>query len=210
MAQIYAERSGSHPDQWLEMMRAETWFSAEEAVAAGIADLVVDARADRPKVLAQMNGKRFAFAGRSDAPKPKILEENMTFAKEVAKRLGLSADDLDESTVLAALDETLAEQADATEADAEELADGVENVEQPGPGEAQPEPGEHEEVSEEEAEEPGEIEQPAEEEGERPEETVTIDASTYAELKAAAEHGWAAAEEKANCLLYTSPSPRDS
>ena len=90
-----------------------------------------------------------------------------------------------------------AEQAEADEAAPEELADGVEDVEQPEPGEAQPEPGEHEEVSEEEAEEPAEVEQPAEEDGDRPEETVTIDAATYAELKAAAEHGWAAAEEKA-------------
>lgn len=36
----------------------------------------------------------------------------MTFTHEVAKRLGLSATDVDEATVLAALDETLAEQAD--------------------------------------------------------------------------------------------------
>lgn len=113
LAEIYAEKAGGTAEQWLEMMRAETWFSAQEAVDAGLADAVVDSRAGKAPVLAGATRKRFAFAGRSEAPTPRIFEEeNMTFTHEVAKRLGLSATDVDETTVLAALEETLAEQAD--------------------------------------------------------------------------------------------------
>lgn len=116
LAEIYAEKAGGTAEQWLDMMRAETWFSAQEAVDAGVADAVVDARAGKSPVLAGASRKRFAFAGRSEAPTPKILkEENMAFTSEVAKRLGLSADVVDEATVLAALEETLAEQAEGEE-----------------------------------------------------------------------------------------------
>lgn len=37
VASIYTER-GKTADEWLELMHAETWFNAEEAVAAGLAD----------------------------------------------------------------------------------------------------------------------------------------------------------------------------
>lgn len=48
----------------------------------------------------------------------------MTFLNDVAQRLGLATDDLDEKTVMAALEETLAEQA-------EEPTEGVEAVTDP-------------------------------------------------------------------------------
>jgi ATP-dependent protease ClpP protease subunit len=37
---VYAERAGGTPAQWREAMKAETWYTAEEAVAAGLADRV--------------------------------------------------------------------------------------------------------------------------------------------------------------------------
>jgi len=40
IASIYAEKSGKPAEQWRNAMRKETWFSAEEAVAAGLADHV--------------------------------------------------------------------------------------------------------------------------------------------------------------------------
>ena len=43
IAGIYAER-GQTPEHWLELMREETWFTAEEAVAAGLADEVAGER----------------------------------------------------------------------------------------------------------------------------------------------------------------------
>lgn len=40
IAQIYADRSGKPVSQWREAMRAETWYSATDAVKAGLADRV--------------------------------------------------------------------------------------------------------------------------------------------------------------------------
>lgn len=38
IASFYAERAGGTVDDWRERMRAETWFTGAEAVAAGLAD----------------------------------------------------------------------------------------------------------------------------------------------------------------------------
>lgn len=40
IASIYAERTGQPADGWRQAMRAETWYDAKEAVAAGLADTV--------------------------------------------------------------------------------------------------------------------------------------------------------------------------
>lgn len=222
LAEIYAEKAGGTPEQWLEMMRAETWFSAQEAVDAGLADAVVDSRAGKAPVLAGATRKRFAFAGRSEAPTPRIFEEeNMTFTHEVAKRLGLSATDVDEATVLAALEETLAEQADNEDQSGEVMINltpdtsvfseehlkqmistlKAENKELWKPQKelndaAADEDDAGDEPQPEAAEvepEPAEFaEEPAEDPDEA--ETVTLDLDTYRELQAAAKAGWEAAE----------------
>ncbi|MHC2848842.1 ATP-dependent protease ClpP protease subunit [Corynebacterium mucifaciens] len=127
MAEIYAEKAGTAPEVMRQMMRDETWFSAQEAVDAGLADAVEDGRVRaEPVVAAAGRGPRFAYAGRSHAPTPKILKEddNVTLMHKVAAKLGVSGDGLTEEIVLAALDETLAEQANDTE---EEAAEPVED-----------------------------------------------------------------------------------
>lgn len=40
IASIYADRTGKSTEHWREIMRAETWFNADESVAAGLADEV--------------------------------------------------------------------------------------------------------------------------------------------------------------------------
>lgn len=40
IAGIYADRAGGEVAEWRDLMRAETWFSAEQAVTAGLADQV--------------------------------------------------------------------------------------------------------------------------------------------------------------------------
>ena len=45
LSTVYAERSGGDPAEWRDGMRAEAWFSAEEAVARRLADAVEDGRA---------------------------------------------------------------------------------------------------------------------------------------------------------------------
>lgn len=198
IASIYAEKAGGDSVPWREAMRAETWFTAEEAVEAGLADSVGGIARPAAEVAAMQN--KFSlmnkFKGRQGNPPADLISKGEDMAdQELLNTLLARLNALDER--LDAISNEAPSEPVEEETAAEELADGVEDVEQPEPGEAQPEPGEHEEVSEEEAEEPAEVEQPAEEEGDRPDETVTIDAATYAELKAAAEHGWAAAEEKA-------------
>lgn len=47
IADIYAQRAGGKPADWLALMADETWFSAAEAVAAGLADEVAPLPAER-------------------------------------------------------------------------------------------------------------------------------------------------------------------
>lgn len=42
IAALYAERAGGTVDEWRDAMRAETWYDADEAVEAGLADQVDD------------------------------------------------------------------------------------------------------------------------------------------------------------------------
>ena len=48
IAGIYALRSGKGASHWLSLMKAETWFSDQEAVVAGLADSVVGQAAPGP------------------------------------------------------------------------------------------------------------------------------------------------------------------
>jgi ATP-dependent protease ClpP protease subunit len=48
IASVYAGRSGRTQDFWRSQMRDETWYTAEEAVAAGLADRVGDGDAALP------------------------------------------------------------------------------------------------------------------------------------------------------------------
>lgn len=69
IAAFYADRAGGTVASWRERMRAETWYSAEEAVTAGLADEVaVPARAVRN----QWDLSVFNFAGRDKAPAPDL------------------------------------------------------------------------------------------------------------------------------------------
>ena len=51
LADIYAAHSGQSAEQWRDAMRAETWYTADEAVAAGLADRVGDGDAELPASL---------------------------------------------------------------------------------------------------------------------------------------------------------------
>lgn len=42
IAQVYANRAGGSVAHWRSLMKAETWYSADEAVVAGLADEVAD------------------------------------------------------------------------------------------------------------------------------------------------------------------------
>ena len=73
IAGFYAHRAGGSVDQWLASMEAETWYSAQEAVDAGLADAVLGAD-DKPKDAAprafDLTAYGFRYAGRDQAPSP--------------------------------------------------------------------------------------------------------------------------------------------
>jgi ATP-dependent protease ClpP protease subunit len=70
IADIYAQRSGRSAGAWREAMLAETWYSAAEAVAVGLADSVRGEDVADEKVAASYDLSRFRFQGRHNAPPP--------------------------------------------------------------------------------------------------------------------------------------------
>lgn len=210
MAEIYADKAGTSPEVMRQMMRDETWFSAQEAVDAGLADAVEDGRVRaEPVVAAAGRGPRFAYAGRSHAPTPKILKEenDVAFLSEVAERLGMTDADLSEDSVLAALDETLAEQVNdpAEPEEVEQVGDAeaaeveAEPVEDAAPAE------DDADAPESESETAGGEEPPAEDSDAA--EVVTLNKAVYEDLLERAgrvdELDRVAAAERAAALIDT-------
>lgn len=75
IASIYAAKAGGTVAAWREHMVAETWYSANEAVEAGLADRVEGVTAD-----ADANNRfdlsLFAYAGRRAAPAPAPVRDS--------------------------------------------------------------------------------------------------------------------------------------
>lgn len=84
IAGVYAAKAGGTPEEWRTRMRAETWFTAEEAVAAGLADEVTKRPASEPGDGGQTAAPAmdnewdlsvFRYAGREAAPAPTATAE---------------------------------------------------------------------------------------------------------------------------------------
>lgn len=76
IADTYARRSGGDVEEYLALMAAETWLSAEEAVAAGLADEVLTTNNQRPQ--AKWDLSAYAKAPQAEAepePEPEIEEQ---------------------------------------------------------------------------------------------------------------------------------------
>ena len=132
MANIYAERAGGTVEDWLAIMDAETWYSADRAVEAGLADRVENVTADREQVAAKFDLSIFAHAGahaarasnrrrtqilRPNRPGPKKEEPAMaTLSESALQKLGLDAD-ADEAAIDAKIDELTAEGEPAEDAE---------------------------------------------------------------------------------------------
>lgn len=112
ISQVYAERAGGKPGDWRALMLAETWLSADEAVAAGLADEVaakpkerdpdkVDDPAEEDPAeedagsadarYSRAFDKRalletFTYAGRSAAPAPALAQIQGPEAAEAARQ----------------------------------------------------------------------------------------------------------------------------
>ena len=146
-AAAYAARAGGTAEEWRAVMRDETWFSPDEAVASGLADrLLEQPSTDEPAAAVARHDLRvFAHAGRAAAPAPRLpvarrapgapAAAGGTSRKEpdamsdaiiqgLRERLGF-AEGADEATILAAVDEALAEGADPAGVPTTSLPDGV-------------------------------------------------------------------------------------
>jgi ATP-dependent protease ClpP protease subunit len=73
VAAIYAERAGGTIESWRAAMRLETWYTAEEAVTAGLADSVTASRTAAPENSWDLSV--YNYAGRDNAPAPTLLAE---------------------------------------------------------------------------------------------------------------------------------------
>lgn len=118
IAGIYASRTSESVDFWRAAMRAESWYSASEAVTAGLADHIdgslepADMQAfSQSRVMARFKNHSRREATRPPMTEPRKANENMDLLNEIAQRLGLPTDKAtDETTIINALEEALQEQ----------------------------------------------------------------------------------------------------
>lgn len=121
IASIYAAKTGGTVEEWLDEMGKERWYSAQEAVDAGLADRVIEPQSDRDgaaKARARFDLSALPRAGARTTPAASAAGRNPTersgsmptFLDDVRSRLG-APDDADEAAVLAALDTRLSEPA---------------------------------------------------------------------------------------------------
>lgn len=78
IAAVYADKAGGTRDEWRDRMLAETWYTADEAVAAGLADEVLPANRnqDEPETENRVwDLSMFRYAGRDNAPSPAPRKE---------------------------------------------------------------------------------------------------------------------------------------
>ncbi|MGI8682064.1 MAG: head maturation protease, ClpP-related [Mycobacteriales bacterium] len=129
IASVYAARAGGTTESWRAVMLAETWYSADEAVSAGLADRVLTTSGgDQNATKDRFDLSIFNHVGRSKAPAPILPSASavgstptqerspaVAFSDEgtttMRQKLGI-AEDADEATILAALAEALDERTD--------------------------------------------------------------------------------------------------
>lgn len=80
IASMYAEKAGGTVADWRALMRAETWYSAQEAVDAGLADRVAPEVAE---VKNRFDLSIFNYAGRASAPDPQTPTSDPVEVAEV-------------------------------------------------------------------------------------------------------------------------------
>lgn len=116
IASIYADKAGGDLATWRAAMERETWYSAQEALEAGLADRIDGGRdGDQPKNRFDLS--IFNFAGRRHAPSPQASAippssspspgqegASMPDLTEIRDALGLADDASDEEVMTAALD----------------------------------------------------------------------------------------------------------
>lgn len=191
LAGIYARKAGTPQEEWRDLMREETWYTAEEAVSAGLANRSdTDEDADADSSLAAFSRGRvmalFKHRSRGDAPAPKITpphhrkESPVALNHELARMLGMTATNPTDDDIKAAIQEALDEQAEDLEDN--DTGDSVAEAE------AALAAAREAEATKEEAEEVEEVTSSEED-------TVVLDKAVYEDLLARAAAGDDATEE---------------
>lgn len=271
LAAIYTGKAGGEIQDWLDAMSAETWYTAEEAVAAGLADGIVAEKSSAPAPSASLAKRRFKFANRAAAPPPPVTRsesgdktttpsdgqegDTVSILNQLAQELGKNPEDVqnalsgffnEEVTVTATVDLTYPENntvvptgevqvapneevpagvtfelAGAPDGWAGEVAEDTGVLKVTAPANVEPDTevqftvdvnggsGEPVELTvpvtvkaaANTDEETAPESTPAQSATAPTDDTVTLDAETYAELKAAAQHGWKAMEEQKEASL---------
>lgn len=271
LAAIYAGKAGGELQDWLDAMSAETWYTAEEAVAAGLADEVITEKSEAPSPSASLAKRRFKFANRAAAPPPPVTRsesgdnsttpsdgqegDTVSILNQLAQELGKKPEDVqnalsgffnEEVTVTATVDLTYPENntvvptgevqvapneevpagvtfelAGAPDGWAGEVAEDTGVLKVTAPANVEPDTevqftvdvngGDGEPVeltvpvtvkaAANTDEETAPESTPAQSATAPTDDTVTLDAETYAELKAAAQHGWKAMEQQKEASL---------
>lgn len=177
IAEAYAQHTGGTLAEWQDYMAAETWFTAEEAVAVGLADEVMpmrttksedaDAEPEPASAMAQMSRSwdlsMYTYAGRDAAPAPDIKSPSAATAAAgqvitIAMLNGLGLDEQVLDTIRAgvlASAEQPAEEVPVPE-DADPTDGAVENASTPPAPAEKPDPDEDEPDEDEPGEEPDE------------------------------------------------------
>lgn len=122
MASYYADRAGGTPADWSRAMAKETWYNADEMLAAGLATSI-DTSAVREEVeqaaASAMAGtaETYRYQGRTAAPAPPVRATNhtketrMADKKSLAESLGLP-EDATEADIIAATQKALGVETD--------------------------------------------------------------------------------------------------
>lgn len=87
IADIYVQHAGGSVTSWRDAMRAETWYDADEAVAAGLADEVKGKGSQDAENSWDLS--IYTYAGRGNAPGPEIRPAVRAVATTPAARPGV-------------------------------------------------------------------------------------------------------------------------
>jgi ATP-dependent protease ClpP protease subunit len=96
IADAYSEKAGGTRDEWRQVMKAETWYTAEEAVEAGLADEMLSGRKqhaapeEAEPEMRQFDFAAYGYAGpaRPDAPKPAPAASEPALTADIRSLIG--------------------------------------------------------------------------------------------------------------------------
>jgi ATP-dependent protease ClpP protease subunit len=112
IADMYSLQAGGTVEEWRNLMRAETWYTGQEALAAGLVDEITspdeeEEPAEEPRN--RLSLAAFNFAGRAEAPAPEISEREEEKDGEAEGDPAFSEEKAEEEYPLPDGDETLPE-----------------------------------------------------------------------------------------------------